>query len=410
MESTVNNRTVAHFDLDSFFVSVERLKNAQLAGKPVIVGGMSDRGVVAACSYEARSFGVSSAMPAKLARRLCPDAIWIRGDFDSYSQYSAMVTEIMDSSLPLLEKASIDEFYADLSGMDRFFGSYKYASELRQRIINETGLSISFGMSTGKTIAKIATNEAKPSGQILVPLGKEKPFLNPLSIDKMPYIGKVTAQQLRNLGITSIGMLARMPKGMLQTVLGKNGLGLWERANGIDTSPVMPYHDQKSMSKEMTFDKDTTDVSLLRSIVVKMVEDLCYDLRQKNRCAGQISVKVRYSNFDTHNRQVAISFTASDHELQQKALEIFDKLYDRRLLIRLIGVKFGKLVAGHSQIALFDTSAHMADLYQAMDRIRHKHGLKAVMRAYGMQLYERRKELHAEGAGLPDGKLKILYQ
>ncbi|MBK9508946.1 MAG: DNA polymerase IV [Cytophagaceae bacterium] len=409
MKSAIN-RTVAHFDLDSFFVSVERLKNPQLAGKPVIVGGISERGVVAACSYEARAFGVSSAMPAKLARRLCPDAIWIRGDYENYSQYSAVVTEIMDSSLPLLEKASIDEFYADLTGMDRFFGSYKYASELRQRVMRETGLSISFGMSSGKTIAKIATNEAKPSGQKLVPMGEERPFLNPLSIDKMPYVGKVTGQQLRNLGITSIGMLAQMPKKMLQAVLGQNGLSLWERANGIDYTPVVPYHDQKSMSKEMTFDKDTTDVNMLRSIVVKMTEDLCYDLRKKNCCAGQITVKVRYSNFDTHNRQVAIAFTANDHQLQQKALEIFEKLYDRRLLIRLIGVRLSKLVAGHSQIALFDTSAHMADLYQAMDRIRHKHGLQAVMRAYGMQLYERRKEVRVDGAGLPDGKLKKMYQ
>jgi DNA polymerase-4 len=403
-------KTIAHFDLDSFFVAVERLKNPRLAGKPVIVGGMSERGVVAACSYEARVFGVSSAMPAKMARRLCPDAIWIRGDFESYSQYSAMVTEIMDTSLPLIEKASIDEFYADLTGMDRFFGSYKYASELRQRIMSETGLSISFGMSSGKTISKIATNESKPAGQKLVRLGEEKAFLQPLSIDKMPYIGKVTAQQLRNLGITSIGMLAQMPIKMLEAVLGQNGLSLWERANGIDNTPVVPYHDQKSMSKEMTFDKDTTDVNMLSSIVVKMVEDLCYDLRRKNFCVGQITVKVRYSNFDTHNRQASVPFTANDHELQQKALEIFEKLYDRRLLIRLIGVRFAKLVTGHSQIALFDTSAHMADLYQAMDNIRHKHGMRAVMRAYGMQMYERRKEAKIEGLGLPEKKLKRLYQ
>jgi DNA polymerase-4 len=403
-------RTIAHFDLDSFFVSVERIKNPSLIGKPVIVGGMSERGVVAACSYEARAFGVSSAMPGKMAKRLCPDAIWIRGDFESYVKYSDMVTNLMESNLPLLEKASIDEFYADLTGMDKYFGSYKYATELRQRVKKDTGLTISLGMSSGKTISKVATNECKPNNQKLIPLGEERSFLSPLAISKMPMIGKVTGQQLRNMGITSIGMLAEMPKKMVQAVLGQNGVSLWDRANGIDNSPVVPYHDQKSMSKEMTFDKDTTDVSLLRSILVKMTEELCYDLRRKNRCVGQLSVKIRYSNFDTHLRQLSVSYTANDDQLQEKALEIFEKLYDRRLLIRLIGVKFGKLVPGYSQITLFDKSAHMADLYQAMDRIRHKHGIKAVGKVFGMQMYERRKETKVEGLGLPPEKLRKMYQ
>lgn len=403
-------RTIAHFDLDSFFVSVERIKNPSLIGKPVIVGGMSERGVVAACSYEARAFGVSSAMPGKMAKRLCPDAIWIRGDFESYVKYSDMVTNLMESNLPLLEKASIDEFYADLTGMDKYFGSYKYATELRLRVKKDTGLTISLGMSSGKTISKVATNECKPNNQKLIPLGEERSFLSPLAISKMPMIGKVTGQQLRNMGITSIGMLAEMPKKMVQAVLGQNGVSLWDRANGIDNSPVVPYHDQKSMSKEMTFDKDTTDVSLLRSILVKMTEELCYDLRRKNRCVGQLSVKIRYSNFDTHLRQLSVSYTANDDQLQEKALEIFEKLYDRRLLIRLIGVKFGKLVPGYSQITLFDKSAHMADLYQAMDLIRHKHGIKAIGKVFGMQMYERRKETKVEGIGLPPEKLRRMYQ
>lgn len=403
-------RTIAHFDLDSFFVSVERLKNPALIGKPVIVGGMSERGVVAACSYEARAYGVSSAMPGKMARRLCPDAIWIRGDFESYISYSALITQAMADSLPVLEKASIDEFYADFTGMDKYFGSYKYATELRERLKKETGLTISFGMSTGKTVSKVATNEAKPNGQRLIKVGEERSFLSPLTIQKMPMIGKVTGQQLRNMGITNIGMLAQMPPKMLQAVLGQNGLNLWERANGIDHTPVVPYHDQKSLSKEMTFDKDTTDISLLKSIAVKMIEELCFDLRAKNRCAGLISVKIRYSNFDTHTRQLSVPYTASDDLLQEKALEIFEKLYDRRLLIRLIGVRLSKLVAGFTQIMLFDNSAHLADLYQAMDKIRTKHGLKAVGKVYGMQLYEKRKEKRIEGKGLPAEKLKRMYQ
>jgi DNA polymerase IV len=404
-------KTIGHFDLDSFFVSVERLKNPQLVGKPVIVGGMSERGVVAACSYEARAFGVSSAMPSKLARRLCPDAIFIRGDFESYSYYSACVTEVMASKLPVLEKASIDEFYADFTGMDKYIGSYKYATELRQRVKNETGLTISFGMSSGKTVSKIATNEAKPDGQKQILPGEERAFLRPLPIHKMPMIGKVTGQQLRNMGITNIGMLAEMPKSMLQAVLGQNGVLLWEKANGIDHSLVEPYNSQKSLSKEMTLEKDTTDIKLIQSLLVKMTEELCYELRSKNRCAGLISVKLRYANFDTFTKQQTVDFTASDHELENKILSLFEKLYDRRLLIRLVGVRLSKLVPGASQIRLFDNSADLAPLYQAIDKIRDRFGVKAVGKAFGMRVYEAQKkeQVLLQGEGLPPDKLKKSY-
>lgn len=391
------NRQIAHFDLDSFFVSVEQLKHPELRHKPVIVGGLSERGVVAACSYEARKFGVHSAMPAKMARRLCPDAIFIRGDFDSYVKYSADVTEILSSKLPLLEKASIDEFYADMTGMDRFFGSYQYAQQLRKDIRKETGLNISLGMSIGKTISKMATNEAKPNGELLVQSAEVKTFLSPLSISKMPYIGDVTARKLRNLGIRDIGTLAAMPKAMLEALLGKNGLGIWEKANGIDNSPVLTQHERKSVSKEMTFEKDTTDIKMLRSLMAKMVEDLCYELRKSNRCTGQIGVKIRYSNFDTHTQQLAIPFTASDFEIREKVLELFEKLYNRRLLIRLVGVHFAKLVAGHSQIRLFDDSVQLAGLYNAMDYIRDKFGHNAVMNAYGVKLSYKDMKAKLEG-------------
>ncbi|MGL4630603.1 MAG: DNA polymerase Y family protein, partial [Leadbetterella sp.] len=382
-----------------------------LIGKPVIVGGANDRSVVAACSYETRIFGVHSAMPSSLARRLCPDAIWVRSDYDIYAHYSRMVTQIMEERLPILEKASIDEFYADLSGMDKFMGNtYKYATELRKKITLETGLQLSFGMSTGKTVSKVATNEAKPAGQMLIPSGQERSFLHPLSIEKMPFIGKMTAQKLRNMGITSIGLMAQMPLRMIEAVFGQNGIHLWQHANGVDHSPVVVYSEQKSMSKEITFDRDTTDIALLKSVVSKMVEDLCLELRQKNRCTGQISVKIRYSTFETYTRQMAIPITAHDDVIQEKALQIFEKLYERRLLIRLVGVKFSKLIPGYSQIRLFDNSERRSDLYQAMDKIRHKHGHKAVMQAYGIQLYEARKvPLVAETGGLPAHLLKRLY-
>lgn len=405
----LNHRTIVHFDLDSFFVSVERLKNPSLIGKPVIVGGSSQRGVVAACSYEARKFGVSSAMPAKMARRLCPDALFIRGDYESYIHYSKLVTELMSENLPVLEKSSIDEFYADFTGMDRFFGAYTYATELRNKVQKESGLQLSFGMSTSKTVAKVATNESKPNGQMQVLYGQEKNFLRPLSISKMPMIGKITARSLRNMGINTIGMLAEMPLEMLETVFGKNGKVFWQRANGIDQSPVIPYYDQKSHSKEITFDKDTTDVRLLESILVKMIEEITFELRKKNQCAGLISVKIRYSNFDTHSRQCNLLYTANDNQLQEKALELFAKLYDRRLLIRLIGVKLGKLVTGFSQINLFDRSSQMADLYQSMDKIRAKYGVHAVGQVFGMQLYEQKKEQKLLAQGLPLERLKGRY-
>jgi DNA polymerase-4 len=196
-----HSRSVLHLDLDTFFVSVERLKNRQLQRKPIIIGGTGSRGVVASCSYEARAYGVHSAMPMQMARRLCPAAIYIRGDMESYSRYSGLITDIISEKVPLLEKASIDEFYADMSGMDRFFGIFNYAQELKQTILKESGLPISFGLSVNKLISKMATNEGKPAGNVWVDSGREKGFIAPLSIRKIPAIGKVTFQQLSAMGV-----------------------------------------------------------------------------------------------------------------------------------------------------------------------------------------------------------------
>jgi DNA polymerase-4 len=367
-------------DLDSFFVSVERLRDDRLLGKPVIVGGMSDRGVVAACSYESRVFGVHSAMPMRMARKLCPDAIVLRGDFEAYSKYSDGVTKLITERAPVVEKASIDEFYLDMTGMDRFFGTYKFASELRETIQKETGLQISFGLSVNKTVSKVATNHIKPAGQMQVPMGEEKAFLAPMPVGKIPMIGTVTAQTLRNMGISQVGTLSQMPMRVLERTFGKSGVMLWERANGIDLSPVVPYHEQKSLSKEMTFDKDTTDVNKLRRLLISMTEQLATDLRQKGQCTSCITVKLRYSNFDTHTKQQVLPATASDHLLMPAVLDLFEKLYDRRLLIRLVGIRFSKLLQGQEQLNLFDDSAKLAPLYQAIDRIRKRYGDYAVGR------------------------------
>lgn len=377
-------KTILHLDLDTFFVSVERRMNTELKNKPILVGGLSDRGVVAACSYETRKFGVHSGMPMKMAKELCPEAVPIKGNAGTYSKFSDIVTEIIQEKVPLFEKSSIDEFYADLTGMDRFFGSYKYASELRQRITKETGLPISFGLSVNKVVSKVATNEAKPDNQLKIDFGLEKPFLAPLSIKKIPMVGDKTYQTLRNLGLRQVRTIQEMPIDVMQRVLGKNGGVIWKRANGIDHTPVIPFCDRKSISTERTFDKDTIDVTKLKGILIAMTENLAYQLRRGEKLTACIAVKIRYSDFNTYSKQLRIPYTSADHILIPKILEMFKSLYNRRLLVRLIGIRFSHLVSGNYQINLFDDTEEILSLYHAMDHIRKRYGDKSVIRASGM--------------------------
>lgn len=383
MNTTSGNtpRTIVHMDLDTFFVSVERLQNSRLNGLPVIIGGMSDRGVVAGCSYEARHFGVHSAMPMKMARILCPDAVYIRGDLESYSRYSRMVTEVIAEKAPLFEKASIDEHYLDITGMDRFFGSMKWTHELRQSIMRNTGLPISVGLSVNKTVSKIATGMAKPNGELQVPLLQVKPFLDPLSIRKIPMIGDKTYHLLRSMGIATIRTLSCMPPEMVERVLGQNGIVIWKKANGIDPTPVQPYSERKSISTETTFETDSTDMAMLNSLITGMTEKIAFQLRKKQKLTSCVTVKIRYSNFDTHTMQQRIPYTALDHMLIPVAKSLFARVYQRRMLIRLIGVRFSHMVSGMQQINMFDDTPEMVNLYQAMDRIRLKYGRKAIGRA-----------------------------
>ena len=385
-----DKRTVVHLDLDTFFVSVERLQNSSLEGKPILIGGTSDRGVVASCSYEARTYGIHSAMPMKMARVLCPDAIIIRGDMDAYSRYSRMVTEIIKEDAPVYEKASIDEHYLDITGMDRFFGNYKWTSELRERIIKETGLPISFGLSTNKTVSKIVTGEAKPNGILHIKPVEVNPFLGPLSIRKIPMIGAKSFHLLRSMGIGTIHTLRMVPPDMMERVMGKNGIIVWKKANGIDPTPVKPYIEAKSISTESTFDVDTIDVVWLKQKLISMVERIAYQLREKQKLASTITVKIRYSNFDTHTLQKQIPYTGFDHILLKEALSLFDRLYQRRMLLRLIGVKLSGLVGGSQQLNMFEDTPEMTSLYQAMDRMRMRYGEKYVKRAVGIRTADER--------------------
>ncbi|MHA7128687.1 DNA polymerase IV [Algoriphagus namhaensis] len=378
-----DKRSIAHMDLDTFFVSCERLIDSRLVGKPVLVGGTSDRGVVAACSYEARRFGVHSAMPMKLAKQLCPEAVVLRGNSGIYTNYSNMVTDIIKESVPLYEKSSVDEFYIDLTGMDRFFGCYKLVSELRDRIIKETGLPISFGLSINKTVSKIATGEAKPNNKIQIERGMEKGFLSPLSVRKIPMVGNKTYQSLCDFGMKRIQNVQQMPVKVMEKVFGKNGVGIWKKANGIDPSPVIAYQERKSISTERSFDQDTTDVVRLKSIITAMAENLIFQLRRGNKLTACVTVKIRYSDFTTYTQQRKVPYSASDHLLLPVVMDLYDKLYNRRLLVRMVGVRFSHLVEGGHQINLFEDRPELIQLYNAMDYLRDKFGDRAVLRASG---------------------------
>ncbi len=377
------NRAIVHMDLDTFFVSCERLKNSELEKIPLIIGG-GDRGVVASCSYEARYFGVRSAMPIKMALRLCPEAKVIRGDMEHYSNMSHLVTEVIQEKVPVLEKASIDEFYLDLSGMDQFFGCYKWTTEIADAVTKNTGLPISFALSTNKTVSKIGTGESKPIGRFEIREQNIQPFLNPLSVKKIPMVGAKTFELFSRLGIKTIQTLSEMPVEVLQQLVGKNGSVLWQKAHGIDESLVIPYSERKSISKENTFSQDTIDIQNIRSLLSGMVEQLAFQLRTEKWLTSTIVVKIRYSNFDTETKQCRIPYTSADHTLLKYVLELFKKGYTRRMRIRLIGVKFTGLVQGCHQMNLFEDTEELISLYQTMDKIKNRFGAASVGRASGL--------------------------
>lgn len=378
-------RAIVHMDLDTFYVSCERLINPKLNGKPLIIGGGSNRGVVASCSMEARKFGVSSAMPMKFALQLCPDAIVVKPDMELYSQQSHTVTEIIKEKAPVMEKASIDEFYLDVTGLDRFFGCYQWTEELATRVTKETGLPISFALSVNKTVSKIGTDEAKPFGKLQISADRVRPFLNPLSVKKIPMVGDQTFQTLSRIGIRTIETLSEMPEDMLQKLFGKNGSELWRKANGIDETPVEPYTERKSISTDQTFQQDTMDIKKIKNLLIGMVEKLAHQLRKEDWLTSVVAVKIRYTNWDTHRQQKKIPYTACDDVLIKTVDELFEKLYERRMLIRLVGINFSGLIRGSYQINLFEDTSEMVSLYQAIDKIKNKFGFKAVVRCAGSE-------------------------
>lgn len=385
-------RSIVHMDLDTFFVSCERLNNSELNGIPLIIGG-GDRGVVASCSYEARTFGVRSAMPIKMALKLCPDAKVIRGDHELYSNLSHLVTEVIQSKVPVMEKASVDEFYLDLSGMDQFFGCYQWTKEIAAAVTKETGLPISFALSNNKTVSKIGSGESKPDGKLQIEPQNMQGFLNPLSIRKIPMVGNATFQLLSRIGIRTIHTLSDMPVLVLQQMIGKNGIELWKKANGIDENPVIPYSERKSISTERTFSNDTMDIASLRGLISGMAEQLAYQLRKEKWLTSTVTIKIRYSNFDTETKQCKVSYTSADHTLSRVALELFQKAYTRRMRLRLVGLRFTGLVHGNHQMDLFEDTEELMNLYQSMDYIKNRFGAQAVGRASGFDLENKNRLL-----------------
>jgi DNA polymerase-4 len=375
-------RAVVHIDMNTFFVSCERLTNSELNGIPLIIGG-GERGVVASCSYEARRFGVRSAMPIHMAMKLCPQAKIMKGDMELYSRLSHDITAIIQEKAPVVEKASIDEFYLDITGMDKFHGSYKWTNELARTIIKETGLPLTFALSINKTVSKIGTGEGKQKQNLEIPQQLVQSFLNPLSIRKIPMVGEKTFQLLSRIGIRKIQTLSEMPCEVLQQMIGKNGVELWKKANGIDHNPVEPYTERKSISTEHTFSQDTIDIPKLKRVLLGMVEKLAFQLRSEEWLTSTVTVKIRYANFDTETKQCRVQYTSADHILTQSVTDLFEKLYQRRMRLRLIGVRFSGLVRGTYQIDLFQDTQEMLALYQAMDRMKSRYGFDAVMRCAG---------------------------
>ncbi len=374
-------RAVVHMDLDTFFVSVERLRDSRLQARPLIIGGIGGRGVVSSCSYETRTFGVRSGMPMKMARRLCPAATVISGDWELYSRYSDDITELVREEAPPFEKASIDEFYIDMAGMERFFGAFQWAAELRQRIAREIGLPMSFGLAANKTVAKVATGEIKPNGQMQIASGMEQPFLDPLSVGKIPMVGTKTAQFLSNLGVRRVKMLREIPKDFLLRIMGKPGATLWQRAHGIDDTPVEPFNERKSISAEQTFAEDTIDMVGLRATMARMTEKLAFSLRESEKLTACVTVKIRYADFNTLTRQCRIPYTANDQALGRKVQSLFEQLYDRRQRLRLVGLRFSHLISGGYQINLFEDTQKQLRLYEAIDKVKFRFGADAVMSA-----------------------------
>jgi DNA polymerase IV len=313
--------------------------------------------------------------------QLCPHAIVLKGTRGEYSKFSRWVTQIIAAKAPLFEKASIDEFYLDLTGMDKFFNPLQWTVDLRQQIMDETQLPISFGMGSNKMIAKMATNEAKPNGYLQVPFGKEKEFLAAMPVNKIPGVGDHTYEVLKAMGIYTINDISLKTKDEMEDRLGKWGIDLWQKSYGLHYGEVVQYHEAKSISSENTFDENKTDNDFLMGELVRLSEKIAFELREDGKVAGCVAVKIRYPDFETTSRQTTVPFTCADDEIIPVVKELFNKLYRKGTPIRLLGVRLSELTNEAVQANLFDDVEKKSDLYKAIDDVKKRFGKLKLKRA-----------------------------
>ena len=379
-------RQILHMDLDTFFVSVERLMDPKLASKPVIVGGSPfERGVVAGCSYETRAYGVHSAMPLRQAFRLCPNAVFLRGHYSHYGEYSKLVKEILTEIAPQIEKSSVDEFYLDLTGCERLKGNtLKWAKEIQRTVTGETNLPLSFGLAANKLVAKVATTQYGKHSEFKgyeVTAGAEGSFLAPLPIRALPSIGEVTEQTLLSYGMHRVGQIAQTPISLLQRLFGKTGKRLYEYSNGIDLSPILPQSEKKSISRENTFSEDTFEVEKIVSTLHMLCSDLSEELRSSTVLAKKISVKLRYSDFNTVSKTQSVSYTNSTQDIYRIAEILLRKVWTRRIRVRLIGVEASDFIDDLAQFYLFTEGKKEKEIDTVVDSLNRKYGNNSILYA-----------------------------
>lgn len=376
-------RKIFHLDLDTFFVSVERIIDPALNGKPVIVGGdpKSGRGVVATCSYEARKYGLHSAMPIRTAYRLCPGGIYLHGHYEEYTRYSSLVKRFLSGLAPVIEQASIDEFYMDFTGTEHIYGSpFILADSIVKQIRKKFSLPCSIGIASNKTTAKILCDISKPNGLIYLPQSATKDFLSPQRVEIIPGVGKKTLVKLHNLGIHRIGDITKLPLDFFTATFGKYGLDLWHKANGEGTEYLTVEREQKGMSKEVTFSKDVLSNKTIEDVLFKNTAKLCHKLREDNITAGTITLKLRYSDFKTLTRSKTVTEpTNQDYKVYEAVLNLFRIAHTRRIAVRLVGIRLSNFKHFTDQSALFDNRGEsMKRLYNAVDKIRTKYEYKTI--------------------------------
>lgn len=401
---------IFHVDMDAFFVSVEELYDPSLKGKAVVVGGQRDqRGVVSAASYEARKFGVHSAMPLRTAAQRCPHAIFLDGHPDRYREYSHRVFRVLESFSPLVEMASVDEAYLDMAGSERLWGPpFRAAHLLHERMKSETGLNCSIGIAASRLVAKVASDQAKPNGILWIQRGAEAAFLSPLEVRRLPGVGKVTEQRLQELGIQHVGDLARLDTAFLERRFGRWGLALAGKSQGADAggwfdSEIGAHEDPKSISHEHTFDQDTADAARLDATLARLTEKVARRLRERGFHARTVHLKLRDSSFTTLTRAHTLgSPTQLDQELIQAGRDLLHKAWRPGTAIRLIGIGVSGLERTEGQLDLLHREQHerARRALSAVDRLRDKFGESSVTLASGMA-GGTPERVHENPVGLP---------